>query len=172
MKNKKPSLLELKLHLVKILKESGDLENIDAYSYKNNEFETEEGWKVKVEFDNLSKDHIDYFNIPKNTKNVAYSIEGSDSQYKKTTYRKLIKILKTVSDIIIDYVNKNKKIDGLTFFAAHKNADKSLLQTDSQKTAIYKAIVLNRISKLGLNWTIRNLEVDSDYKGFILYKNK
>lgn len=172
VKNKKPILLELKLHLVKILKESGDLENIEAYPHKNNEFETEEGWKVKVEFNNLDKEHVDHFNVPINTKNVAYSIEGNDSQYKKTTYSKLIKILKTVSDIVIEYAKQNKKLEGLTFFASNKKAEKLLSHTDSQKTAIYKAIVLSRLSKLGSNWTVRDIEVDSDYKGFILYKNK
>ena len=170
MSNKNESLLELKLHLIKIIKESGDLENIDAYPYKNNKFETEEGWKVKVIFKEIPEDYSEYFKLPKNTINVGYSIEGNQSQHKKTTYSKLIKILKTVSDITIDYVKLNKKIEGLTFFAANKNADKLLSHTDSQKTAIYKAIVLNRISKLGSNWTARDLEVDSNYKGFILYK--
>jgi hypothetical protein len=169
---KKPMLLELKLHLIKIIKESGDLENIEAYPYKNNKFETEEGWKVEVKFQTLPQDYYDYFNLPTNTVNIAYSIEGNDSQHKKTTYSKLIKVLKTVSDITINYVNKNKKIDGLEFFAANKQADKLLTHTDSQKTSIYKAIVLRRLSKLGADWTIRDLELDSDYKGFLLYKNK
>jgi hypothetical protein len=172
MSNKNESLLELKLHLIKIIKESGDLENIEAYPYKNNKFETEEGWKVQVSFKNLPEDYYDYFNLPMNTVNVGYSIEGNQSQYEKTTYSKLIKVLKTVSDITINYAKQNKKIEGLTFFAANKQADKLLTHTDSQKTSIYKAIVLNRISKLGSNWTVRDLELDSGYKGFLLYKNK
>lgn len=172
MKNNKPTLLELKLHLINIIKESGDLENIDAYQYKNNQFETEEGWKVKVVFNKVPNGYLDYFKLPSNSINVGYSIEGNESQHEKTTYSKLIKILKTVSDIVIDYANKNKKVEGLMFFAASKDSAKLLTHSDPQKTAIYKAIVLKRISKLGLNWTVRDLELDNDYKGFLIYKKQ
>lgn len=172
MEKNKPTLLELKLHLINIIKETGDLKNIDPYPHENNQFETEEDWKVKVEFNKAPKDYIDYFKLPSNTVNVGYSIEGNQSQYKKTTYSKLIKILKTVSDIIIDYVKKNKSVEGLMFFAASKNAETLLTHSDPQKNSIYKAIVLSRLGELGSNWTVRDLELDSNYEGFIIYKNK
>lgn len=172
MKNSKPSLLELKLHILNIIKESGDLENIDGYAYKNNTFKTEEGWKVKVVFNKVPDGYLDYFKLPPNTINVGYSIEGTESQHKKTTYSKLIKILKTVSDIIIDYAKQNKDIEGLMIFAANKNAERLLTHSDPQKNSIYKAIVLSRLGELGPNWTVRDLELDNDYKGFLIYKKQ
>ena len=165
-----PSLLELKLHLMNVINEAGDLENIEAYPHKDGTFETEEGWKVTVGFETISKEYIDYFKLPANTINVSYSIQGNQSQYEKTTYSKLIKILKTVSDIVIEYIKANKDIKGLAFFAANKDANKLMSHTDPQKTAIYKAIVLSRLSKLGPGWTVRDLKVDNGYKGFIIYK--
>ena len=173
---KKIGLLEMKVELLKIIKESGDLENIDSYPHSNGRFITEQGWKVEVEFTVIGDFYFSMMKIPteiKNSINVSYSIEGEESQYSKTTYRELIKILKTVSDIIVEYANNNPNTEAFCFFAANKDASELLLKTDPQKTAIYKTIVVKRLSKLGKDWKLKDVKVGgTGFNGFVIYKNK
>jgi hypothetical protein len=93
--------LSLKVILENIIKETGDLKNITPYNYNNGEFTTEEGWRVVVKFHHIKEPDYGYLNLPfrqKNVKSVGYTIEGEQSQYKKTTYSKLIKILKKIAE--------------------------------------------------------------------------
>jgi len=169
----KSTTLSLKIILESIIKETGDLENIIPYDYINGEFITEEGWKVVVKFSHIKEPDYSYLNLPfrqKNVKAVEYTIEGEQSQYKKTTYSKLIKILKTISDITIEYINDNPNLQALVFFAANKDPDQLLSNTDPQKSAIYKAIVLKQISQLGQKWIIKDIDLHTSFNGFILYK--
>jgi hypothetical protein len=168
----KNSTLSLKLILENIIKEVGDLNNIQPYKYQNNEFVTEEGWKVTVSIDDIDDAYYEYINLPfkqKYIKVISYKVEGEQSQYKKTTYTKLIKILKTVTDIIIEYINNNSNIKALLIFAANKNPDKLLSSTDPQKSEMYKAIILKQISQLNQKWTLKDIDI-VNYKGFLIYK--
>jgi hypothetical protein len=170
----KLNTLSLKIILESIIKETGDLAGIISYDYTNGEFTTEEGWKVIVKLSHIKEPDYSYLNLPfrqRNVKAVEYTIEGEQSQYKKTTYSKLIKILKTVSDITIEYINNNPNLQALVFFAANKDPDQLLSNTDPQKSAIYKAIILKQISQLGQKWIVKDIDIHASYNGFILYKN-
>ena len=172
----KIGLLEMRVELLKIIKESGDLENIQSYQHSNGTFTTEQGWKVEVDFPVIDYSYFLMMKIPtqrKNSVNVTYSIEGEESQYSKTTYRELIKILKTVSDIIIEYANNNPNTEAFCFFAANKDSSKLLSKTDPQKTSIYKTIVVKRLSNLGKDWKLKDVKIGGQgFNGFVIYKNK
>ena len=168
----KSTTLLLKLILESIIKEAGDLKGIIPYDYTNGEFTTEEGWKVIVKFSHIKEPDYSYLNLPfrqRNVKAVEYTIEGKQSQYKKTTYSKLIKILKTISDITIEYINDNPNLQALVILAANKD-DQLLSRTDPQKSAIYKAITLKQISQLGQKWIVKDIDISAYLNGFIIYK--
>jgi hypothetical protein len=174
--NRKITLLEIRTQYLCILQEVGDLENITPYPYENNSFTTEENWKVKVDFDVIPFAEFEQLNIPtkrRNTYNVSYDVNGDQSQYKKTTYKQLIRILKTVSDIVVDFVKDKNTVEALGFLAANKDPQKLITHTDPQKSAIYKAIIVKSISKLGSEWKLREVEIGgSEFKGFVLIKTK
>jgi hypothetical protein len=166
----------MRTEYLRILQEVGDLENIEPYPYKDNSFITEENWKVKVEFDVVPFAEFEYLHLPtkrRNTYNVSYDINGDQSQYKKTTYKKLIKILKTISDIVIEFIKNKDTVEALCFLASNKDPRKLVTHTDPQKSAIYKAIIIKKISKLDAEWKLREVEIGgSEFKGFVLVKTK
>jgi hypothetical protein len=172
----KITLLEMRTQYLRILKEVGDLENVEAYPYENNSFTTDENWKVKVDFDIIPFAQFEQLNLPtkrRNTYNVSYDVNGEQSQYKKTTYKQLIRILKTVSDIVVDFVKDKGTVEALGFLATNKDPQKLITHTDPQKSAIYKAIIVKSISKLGPEWKLREIEIGGpEFKGFVLIKTK
>lgn len=172
----KITLLEMRTQYLRILQEVGDLENVEAYPYENNSFTTDENWKVKVDFDVVPFAEFKQLNLPtkrRNTYNVSYDVNGEQSQYKKTTYKQLIKILKTVSDIVNYFISNNDKVEALTFLAANKDPKKLITHTDPQKSSIYKSIIIKNISKLGQEWKLREVEIGGpEFMGFILIKNR
>ena len=174
--SRKVTLLEMRIEYLRILQEVGDLENVEPYPYENNSFTTDENWKVKVDFDVIPFTLFDQLNLPtkrRATYNVSYDVNGEQSQYSKTTYKQLIRILKTVSNIIIDFVKDKDTVEALGFLAANKDPQKLITHTDSQKSAIYKAIIVKSISKLGSEWKLREVEIGGpEYKGFVLIKVK
>jgi hypothetical protein len=172
----KITLLEMRTQYLRIIKEVGDLKNIETYPYNNNTFTTDEGWVVKVDFERIPFSSFDQLNIPTNrfkTYNVGYDINGTQSQYKQTTYKQLIKILKTVSDIVKEFIKNNSDLEALCFIAANKDPQKLMTHTDPQKSAIYKSIIVKSISELGSEWKLREVEVGGpEFNGFVLIKNK
>lgn len=173
---KKTILLEMRDALLRLISEAGDLENIESYPHTNEQFITDEGWQVKVEMSVIPFNEFQTLYIPtkrRNTINVSYSVEGEQSQYEKTTYKGLIKILKTVSDIVLEYVKQNPNTQALVFFAANKDPQNLLTKTDPQKSTIYKTIVIKRMSKLGPEWKLKDVEVGGpEFSGFVIYKPK
>lgn len=172
----KISLLEMRTQYLKILKEVGDLENIESYLYDNNSFTTDEGWIVNVEFEEIQVLTFQLLNLHTEreyTFNVSYNINGEQSQYAKTTYKQLLKILKTISNIIKNFIQINNKTEALVFLAANKDSNKLLTHTDPQKSAIYKTIVIKTLSQLESKWKIKDFEIgNSDFNGFALIKQK
>lgn len=167
------SILSLKMTYNAILKEVGDIDKIEPYDRNSGEFKTDEGWKVKVCLEKLPYDYYEELGIPvelQNIKNVVYKIEGEQSQYAKSTYSILIRILKTIVEILLKQFDIEKDIDGLTFFATHKDPRKIVTETDPQKTALHEAIILSQMHKLGPEWSLRTLHIDSNFKGLLLYK--
>ena len=177
MKEKKNiTLLEMRIAYVNMLNEIGDLKNIESYPYEGNKFTTDENWTVKVDFDVVPFAEFEQLNLPtkrRNTFNVSYTINGEQSQYKKTTYKELIKILKTVSDIVKDFVESKNNLEALIFLAANKDQQKLATHTDPQKSALYKLIITKTMSELNPGWKLKEFEIGgSNFNGFILSKIK
>jgi len=177
MKEKKNiTLLEMRIAYVNMINEIGDLKNIESYPYKDNKFTTDENWTVKVDFDVVPFAAFEQLNLPtkrRNTFNVSYTINGEQSQYQKTTYKELIKILKTVSDIVKDFVKSKNDLEALVFLAANKDQQKLATHTDPQKSSLYKLIIVKTIAELSSEWKLKEFEIGGpNFNGFILAKIK
>lgn len=174
-KKKNITLLEMRTAYVNMLNEIGDLKNIESYPYEDNKFSTDENWTVKVDFDVIPFASFEQLNLPtkrRNTFNVSYTINGEQSQYVKTTYKELIKILKTVSDIVKDFIKNKNELEALVFLAANKDQQKLVTHTDPQKSALYKLIITKTISELNPGWKLKEFEIGGpDFNGFALIKN-
>lgn len=178
---KRVTILEMKTQLAKVIREAGDLRGIEPYDYKylnrvlGYVFTTEEGWDVHVEIERVGEheyNQMEPMPVPwKNTYNVGYSVQGEQSQHTKTSYKSLIKILQTVATIVEEFTNKNASlIHALLFTAASKDPTKILTHTDPQKTALYKAVVLKNLGRLQGDWHVRDVKLDEEYNGFVLYR--
>lgn len=173
-------MIKLKLLLEQIIKEVGEIDKIEPYSWEKisnikYKFFDKDGDLINVIFNKYSKDDIEYIlnkskALPNSNEyyNVSYNIEEKETQYKKDNYLSLLKIIKTVYDIIKDFIN-NKDISGLTFFARNKNEDFFLSKTDPQKEMLYKAVLLKNIQNFP-GWSFVDSNLDDDFKGFIFYK--
>jgi len=165
-------MIKLKIIYEHILKEVGDLENIESYPYSNNAFITDLGLKVNVRFQEYNNNDIEALNInpkhyPAPLYNVVFDVEGDESQFTKTTLNEYYKIIKTVTEICLDFIKENNP-NGLTFFAASKNRN-NLFKTDPQKSKFYKVIVVKQLSKIK-GWGLVNLPLDDEFEGFMMYK--
>lgn len=165
-------MIKLKLLYEQIIKEVGDLENINPYPYSGNSFITEQGWKVDIDFLEYNNKDLEDLNL--NTKfyhlpiyNVGFKVEGVESQFSKTTTSEYLKILKTVTLIVNDFIKENNP-NGLTFFAANKDESK-FLTTDPQKIMLYKLIVMNQLLKNN-QYKMVDLKLSSNFTGFMIYK--
>jgi len=144
----------LKALLYEVISEIGDIQNIESYPFlkKSNElygFETEQGDKVEVSFlvGPLGVLNIEDPNPQQTFTNVAFTISGSETQLKKSTYSYLIKIIKTVVDVLLDYLKTNHP-KYIFISATSKSDEKSTVEFDSQKGRLYQAIMLKNINKL------------------------
>jgi hypothetical protein len=166
-------MIKLKILYEQILKEVGDLENIQPYPYSGNSFITEQGWKVKVILTLWDEWYLEKFNINPNfyplpIYNVGFTVEGVESQFNKTTLSEYLKILKTIA-LIVEKFNKKIKPNGLIFFATNKDESKVLI-TDPQKLKLYKLIVMKQLIKTNEYKTV-NLEYEG-FEGFMIYKKQ
>jgi hypothetical protein len=161
------------------IKEVGDLKNIDSYPYYNlglNKwgFKTDFGETV-VMFSTFDPADWGYFEVRHNDYdysqeviNVSYAIEDVTSQIQKTNYRELLKIVKTVSMIIKEYIEKNSPYSILLFGDDKMGSGMS----DKQKNSLYLMTALQnlptgyRISKSKIKDPSVSLE------GYIIFKNK
>jgi hypothetical protein len=73
--------------------------------------------------------------------NIVYEINNMTTQYKKTDLRELLKILKTVSLIIKDFVQKHEKEN--IIYILHSEPKSGSGFTDKQKGEMYK-MALNK----------------------------
>jgi len=170
-------MISLVLEYKKLVKEVGDLNNINSYNFIKNSsnkysFKTEDKLGVIVTFTPFDENDCKELNISYPAYNISYFLEGVETQYQKTNYEYLIKILKTVFDISIDWINNNPKINNITLFASNKNKDTFLTKTDPQKSKLYKIIFIKNINKLpGGNWDFKTINVDEDfYQGLLIYR--
>ena len=165
--------IKLKALLYEVISEVGDVENIESYPFiktsnQNYKFETEQGDKVEVSFMvfplsviNIEDPSVDTFI------NVGFTISGVDTQFKKSTYSYLIKILKTILNITLDYLKSNQP-KYIFLSSSNKSEEKYSSEWDSQKNQIYQAIILKNIGKLPKyngNWKFKILNDVLGYKG-------
>lgn len=167
--------IKLKILLEQVLNEVGDLDKITPYNFIKSssnkyKFSTDDGLKISVVLDKWNDYLKDKFNLSEETYNVSYSVGGDESQFKKESYSYLIKILKTIFDIIVKHLNDNKEITGITLFAGNKDKNLFLSHSDTQKEKLYKIIFLNNRNKLNGEWWYRDLEAFENYNGILIYK--
>jgi hypothetical protein len=154
-------MIKLVSLLNEILKEVGDLTNIEPYPYSNNKFRTDDDLRVHVDIEILDDyvvNDILYDNpqLPQNedvVANVSFDINGQQNQYTTTSYKEYIRILKTVTLIVEEWMKNNPSVNILMFFAANKNAKLHFVSTDPQKTKLYLTIIQKQLSKNN-NWII------------------
>jgi hypothetical protein len=171
MRKHSTSLISMVTILHEIVQEAGDLNNVQPYEYTVDsggyEFETEDGLKVHVEFEKMSDVEIDLLRVkrslgytpdPDNAVNVGYSVNNIDTQAKKTDYRTLVKILKTVGDIVIDYAKSNPEVVAMSVIPANKDEKNYTKTSDPQKLMMYQAILVNNIDKMPGDWNFARVK--------------
>lgn len=149
--------LNLRALLREVLNEVGELEGIESYSFSKTsndmyKFKTEQGDKVIVKFALYPLTYIEN-SLPKDIDpngtfiNIEFEVEGEDTQFRKSTYNYLIKILKTIFNITLDYLKINHP-KYILIVATNKSKQKSSEELDQQKGKLYQAIMLKNINKL------------------------
>lgn len=76
-----------------------------------------------------------------NSWNVAYGIQGNDTQFEKSDLKTLLTVLSTIIDIIKDFI-LNKQPDALLIKATEKN------DGDKVKSDLYKAYIKKQIHSI------------------------
>lgn len=170
--------LKNKKILFEILNEIGDFNNISSYDYNkinnfNYSFKSELG-TVNVEFEKIEdlttdiKVNNDQFNINNINSifNVRYDIEGNEFQKTKTTLKTLLPILKTIVNIINQFIAQ-KNLYGLIMIGISKLG---ILKDDHQKNLLYLMISKNNLPN---GYRLSNVELDFNntiFKGNIIFK--
>ena len=93
--------------------------------------------------------------------NVGYNISGTEIQYTKTDLKTLLIILSTVVDIIKDFINNRRFLDGLFIHGTEKELGSGDI---SQKSNLYKAYLKKQIDQ------IPGYKLDTYKNGFIVVK--
>jgi hypothetical protein len=188
-------IIKLSKLLTEILKEAGDLKNIQVIPYNKISDDLYEfsynGMDVKVEFESHPSDIITDTIIPNvndevfqqviskradniNGYNVSFSVNDTDTQAKKTDIRTLFVILNTVVSIIKEFI-REKKPFLLTVFSMSKFGSMS---TDKQKSMLYAAISNQHLPS---DYYLRDISIDhtspvldffKGFKGLILFLKK
>jgi hypothetical protein len=159
------SPLKLVILLEEIMSEVGDLDKMLSYPVKKindlqYSFDINEDLSAVVKFStgDIDQNLLNGLKIPgnpsaDNTYNVGYIINGTDTQAKKLDYSTLIKVLKTVSEITIQFVKSHKQVEALLFLAMSKTGQPiNGSYSDPQKHNLYKDILIKKLNKLGQDW--------------------
>jgi hypothetical protein len=104
--------------------------------------------------------------------NVGYSINGVETQYAKSDYKTLIKILYTILVYVNRYLETRKGDDskfGVFITATPKDESKAnnVANIDPQKTMIYKRIIMNNVPD---GYEVSDAKYLSRRPGFLIYK--
>ena len=188
-------IIKLSKLLTEILKEAGDLKNIQVIPYNKISDDLYEfsynGMDVKVEFESHPSDIITDTIRPNvndevfqqviskradniNGYNVSFSVNDTDTQAKKTDIRTLFVILNTVVSIIKEFI-REKRPFLLTVFSMSKFGSMS---TDKQKSMLYAAISNQHLPS---DYYLRDISIDhtspvldffKGFKGLILFLKK
>jgi len=104
--------------------------------------------------------------------NVGYALNGIDTQYAKSDYKTLIKIVYTVCVYVKKYLEAKKNdnsIFGVFIAATPKDESKNnnLSNIDPQKNMIYKHIIMNNVPD---GYEVSEAKYLSRKPGFLIYK--
>jgi hypothetical protein len=175
--------LEESINLVMQL-EALDFKNIKPYTKTGDSYETPIG-KVGLEVSEMDEEDLENLKFPQivqqslqfyqnkpgaNTTiyNVGYDVEGTTTQYAKTSYKELVKILYTVMIAVKEFIEKEKPF-AITLFSTPKDeavVKSNPLADDPQKMNLYKYIVA---SNLPSGYTIADTTFIRK-KGVIIYR--
>lgn len=139
-------------------------EQVDQFNYK---FDAG-NFLVKVEFTKTTLNFEYFETVPalkrlENTEtfNAGYSVNDVDSQYERSNLETLLPILKTISAVVNDFIQKNKPISVLVFPTDRFGN----IAGDSTKAKIYQLMIRKFIpSGYGFN----KIKLDGD-EGSIIY---
>lgn len=133
------------------LLEYGDLKNIKPYEFDSKgelayEFNSEDDSTVLVTFTKLNDLEIKHTKIPSiidkkkisSYFNIGYKVDGSVTQGKKSSLSELLRIVKTITEIIDVFLSKNKNAALLVF---EDNKDPGLGFSKGQKSMLYQAVI-------------------------------
>jgi hypothetical protein len=147
----------------------------DEYKFKSNDLEINvemqpvgaNELRTKFTTSDKFKEKYDSYQGKKYIYSVGYSVNGDPRQYTKTDLKTFFPIIKTVSAITKDFIEKTDPF-AIMVFAINKNASSE--KSDPQKTQIYKRI----LSQYNVSeYNIEDISTTMNgYKeeGFILYK--
>ena len=152
---KKENIKLIKL-FEEIVNEVGDLNNIPVFEYSLNsnggtfDFEFEDNKaECKVSFTQMPTEVYHLIDLPpivprnKEIISVGFDIEGTDEQYLKSNYRLLLRIIKTVTEIITDSLYRYPK-DAIFVIMARDKTGRGY--NDSQKMDLYKIVLQQNLS--------------------------
>ena len=165
--------------LTDVYLEALDFKNVLPYPIsKDGKFTTSSGASGKVLIQNVEND-LDEINLPKivmqsydfykrkkpehsRIYNFEYTIDGLDTQAKKTNYKELLEILLTVMKYVKNFIEKTKPF-AVVILPTDKRGG---LSTDLQKKLIYDRMISDNIPK---EYNIDKASVD-EIEGKIIYR--
>jgi hypothetical protein len=180
----KSSIIKLAEIYKQIVNESGDLQNIKSYPYnkfgnKNYSFDVNEiNTYVEVEFSNLkslddtefkttTQIYNDYMKPDDKSYNIGYDVGGDQYQFTKTNIGVYNRIMKTIVDIIQDFIS-NVKPYSLWIVGTSKNN----ILTNSQKNLIYYNISHhNMVPGYRIHDGSLNYE-GATYDGYVIFQDR
>lgn len=158
MKTDKLAMIEIiKEEIEKGINELFDFKNVPDYDYNYHaiddslftnsksligNFTLDDGAKVNVYIENIDRRLIylpPVFDLNHGVVNFVFSIEGTTKQYKKTTLKELLRIVKTVSQIVQKFVISHNENILYTLYAEPKLGNDML--SDPQKSEMYQMVI-------------------------------
>jgi hypothetical protein len=153
--------------LVELIKESMneimDFSNIDNYDYEyydfnlnNNQnksligrFQLDDNLNVEVFVEKINSELVivpPILDKSGEIYNIAYSIEGNTKQYKKTTLKELIKILKTVTLIVKEFINSVDTSEINPIFVLYSEPKNNEILSNGQKYELYSELLSKQLT--------------------------
>lgn len=150
----KIKLIEL---LMDVIQEVGDLKNIQPFKFtltnnggKFNIDHQDKTFRVNVSLTLWGSEYHKWLDFPpivdikdKSIYSVGYDVEGDDTQVFKGDLRILIRIIKTVSEIVKDFINKNQSQNPI--FVISATGKKGESYEDQQKLNLYRAVLTQNL---------------------------
>ena len=144
-----------------------DINRQNKYHYSFNS----DGYDIDVYF-HKTELNFDYFKIPpalkklKDTEsyNIGYSVNDIDGQFEKTNLKIFLPILKTIVEIINNFIQLNKPIS-LLIFGTDRSGE---IASSSTKAKLYQIMIKKHLPN-GYSSNVAKLD---SYDGLILYNEK